>query len=376
MALESRRLAHALPKVIRQRLSTVDHPLVSGRMGAQPSHLANARRMLDEVVARTEEAIRRFALVIPEETVVVALSGGKDSIVLCLALRELGVPIVPVVVDMGYAPLWGERVASIVEPLGFKPEVFRVRAMEASVDFSTTRGIAQRMEALESVKANPNLTPCTSCYSAKVLALKSVACSVGARVVALGQHMTDAMASLVKEALMNVDRWDNGHETFTYSNFRALVANFLSEASAFDKGTERSVLPLLKRIEWLVGAERIDTDEPPRQELVHGWPDISLIRPMFLVTEREIIRVKESASIVTEGSGCGHSQSEALYTPRELVHYTALRRLQSPVIDSWLTELVMAGIAPDGTARVRSRSRRCELLGERYKVAPGGLEKA
>ena len=291
---------------------------------------------LEPLVKSTEEAIGQFGLLDSSQLSVIALSGGKDSIVLSLVLRELGLPTLPAIVDMGYVAGWGQRVASLVEPLGLEPVILTVRDMKVDVDAPTRRKIADRIDVLDrTAAASGDLTPCTSCYSAKILALASLARRADAAAVCLGQHMTDAIASLLKQALMYIDRWDEGHPTFHKQNFLALAQQLLLESLRFAEDPEVALPPLLQRVEALVRSSLVDTDDPPKQEGPVGFVDIPIVRPMFFVKEKAIIEFKRDVGLATEGSGCQHSLSEAEHTPREVVHYQVLRPIESPSLDGW-----------------------------------------
>jgi hypothetical protein len=321
----------------------------------------------------TEAAISDYDLVSGTEPTIVALSGGKDSLVLALTLSELGHSILPVIIDMGYEPGWGARVQSKMRLAGVEAEVIDVRA-PTSAPLEVTDGINGRLQVLDHLNfsAQENTTPCTYCYGVKALALKSAAQRHGVKKVALGQHHTDAAASLLKEALMHVDRWDRGHSQFARVGFQDLVVELLEEASTFDLLGSH---PLLDRIAELVHAGAVDTDDPPRQPLDSNSNDMEIVRPMFLVDEAEIIATRDNMKLLTEGSGCGHGATLDTLTPRELVHFQVLRRLRNPAFSEMMSRLVMAGIDPQGFGTVRARHRRSGLLGDQYKPAIAGLDK-
>jgi len=119
------------------------------------------------------------------------------------------------------------------------------------------------MNILDSIPASSGSkeTPCTHCYSAKVLTLDVVARRNKITKVAFAHHMTDAIASLVKEGLMHVDRWDNGNNKFVRQNFELLVERLVMESVDFSGKPQSN--SLTARIVDLVHAGKLDTDEPP-----------------------------------------------------------------------------------------------------------------
>lgn len=321
------------------------------------------------ILGKVDDCVTRYRLIPSGERVLVALSGGKDSLVLCLLLRELGTAFTPVVVDMGYEAGWGTRIASIARTYGLEAEVVDVHD-RAGV--AAARGIRLRLEVLERNPADSSerYTPCTYCHGVKIEALRRMATRAGTGIVALGQHRTDAVVSLIKEGLMHIDHRRHPGRPFARSRYGRLVAEFAREAATFGAADT----PVIDEIDGLVRTRRVDTDEPPREPLAAD-PDTDVIRPMFDVLESEIEQMRDDRSLVTEGSGCHHGLSAQTYTPREMVHYGVLRDLANPAFDAWADRAVLAGIDAEGRGVVRSRARRGELLGPGYKPVENGLDK-
>ncbi|MEZ7129787.1 hypothetical protein ACBR40_31010 [Nonomuraea sp. AD125B] len=291
----------------------------------------------------------------------VAFSGGKDSLLLSLALRELGVPIVCIAVDMGYEADWGRRVAALGERSHLPVEVIDVRRGIVAEEQEDRQRISRSLRALEVIQ--PGATPCTHCYNVKVAALENAVRAHDVSTVAFEHHRTDAMASLVKEALMYVDRWDRGHPVFVRDHFSELVAQLRREAEA-PPDAEHA---LTDRITELVHTDIVDTDEPPRQPLNRDNPGITAVRPLFFVDEILIAEMVANRLADVEGPGCGHGLTANYLTPREMVHYRVLQAAHHPWFDAHLQRLLMHGIDAQGRARLEARRRRIALLGDQYK---------
>jgi tRNA(Ile)-lysidine synthase TilS/MesJ len=60
--------------------------------------------MLSVLVDNVRATIAKYCLLAPGEEIILAFSGGKDSLGLALCLGELGYQVRPVAVDMGYDP--------------------------------------------------------------------------------------------------------------------------------------------------------------------------------------------------------------------------------------------------------------------------------
>ncbi|MFQ6226732.1 hypothetical protein [Nocardia sp. NPDC002869] len=327
------------------------------------------------IVCSVQEQIVRYNLIPEDAKVAVAFSGGKDSLLLCLVLRDLGFAFTAVSVDMGYESGWGDRVRRLAVANGFTVELLTMRSEERSGSTVVPLEIGRRIDLLDRLAADrtPEApTPCTHCYSVKALALHTFATERGISIVAFGHHMTDASASLLKEALLHIDRRALRHENFRRAHFEELVERLRREALAYRPGIDS---PLVERIESLVHHHEVDTDEPPIQCLLDKADcAVQVIRPMHAVAENDIRRIVSDLGIRPEGSGCGHGATAATQTPREMVHY---RVLDQPDIGPFLyrmRELVGVGIGKDGRHLVNARARRAEMLGPTYKPT-GGYEK-
>lgn len=329
-----------------------------------------------QVLNSVTDTIERYNLVDRSRPVLVALSGGKDSLLLCLALRELGIVHNAVTIDMGYEAGWADRIRQRAQAVGIVPEIVAARDAQVMPALAGSTGIVRRgLTILDTVSATkPHaVTPCTYCYSVKALLLDAAAIRTGATQVAFAHHMTDAVASLLKEALLHIDRFDRRHARYDRTNFESLVSELATAANRY--GTDRDQ-PILRAVEELVEASRVDTDEPPRQPLRRDFPDgTEVVRPFFGLDEDTIIRVIAHSGIRTEDSGCGHGLTLSTQTPREMVHHRVLAGRGDTEFFAHLARLVRLGIAPDGTTVTRSRQRRDALLGAQYKPVVDQFDK-
>jgi tRNA(Ile)-lysidine synthase TilS/MesJ len=327
----------------------------------------------EKILRAVEQCIDRYRLITPDEPLVVAYSGGKDSLALLLALRELSFRPTAIAIDMGYSSGWAEQVLSSAEAVGLEAvkvvSAHGVRGSTASVGIE----LGRRLDALETLELDPDglISPCTDCYSVKALILDSAAAEIGASKVAFGHHRTDALASLLKSALMYVDRWDRAHTSYTRENFGALVAELEAEAASDAVG----VGELTQRLFDVARSGAADTDEPPRQPLVGDRSDVEIVRPMFHTDESDLVAFQRSEGLSVQPSGCSHGLSPHTRTPRELVHFDLLRQDLSRPYAGALSRLLEASINAEGEALHETRRNRAELLGEAYKPGFQGAKK-
>lgn len=320
------------------------------------------RQLLDIV----QNTIARYNLIHSCEEVVVAFSGGKDSIGLCLCLRELGYPLRAIAIDMGYEAGWGKRIVSLGATLDLTVNLVDLRSLRPGhIQDSEYRQISRRLKVLDSIKpsSSTNVTPCTHCYNSKVIALDNAVRQFGIFKIAFAHHLTDACASLVKEALLRIDRFDRNHAVYLRSNFESLVYELATETASYPT-TEHNIV---RRIDELVQDRRVDTDEPPRQPLRIDNDGVEIIRPLFGLWEPALLSLSRDLRITPEGSGCGHGATLNTETPREMVHYRVLRHA-SQEFGAHIAALVMDGLDQDGSTTTRARYRRTEDLGVGYKA--------
>lgn len=161
---------------------------------------ANLRLCPEHLVARVEkvvaETIRKFRMFAPEERVLVAVSGGKDSLALWEILTKLGYRADGVYLDLGIAG-------------------YSERSREFSEAFAAARGLALRVVRVEGelgagidgLLRVARGKPCSLCGTVKRYLLNRVAYEGGYHVLATGHNLDDEAATL----LGNVLRWEEGY---------------------------------------------------------------------------------------------------------------------------------------------------------------------
>lgn len=332
-----------------------------------------------QIVDRVAATIDYYNLTTDTQHIAVALSGGKDSLLLTLILRQLGFEITPIVVDMGYESHWSRRIADTAATLDITPKIVSIRSPQhrRAYPVTTRHELEQNLRILDqstSTAIGSGFTPCTSCYNSKVLSLNEELDRLEIERIAFGHHATDACASLLKAAFMYIDRWDCGNESYSSDNVRSLAKNFKLEALKRNNAATASLSSLEHRIDQLVHECAATTDEPPRQELLPGSKR-TVIRPLFDILEKELIEVSEDSSLPVEGSGCGHSLAAARYTPREIIHFQILRELETDARVDFIQTWTKYALDKEGALRVNSRRQRSALLGTAYKPALDQLNK-
>jgi len=144
---------------------------------------------------QVEKAIRRHDMIRPGERVLVALSGGKDSLTLMLELSRLGYDVTGLHVDLGIpvsSPAARAKVAGFCELHGLP-----LRVVELEKE-----GLP-----IPDVKRYINRPICSACGKIKRHWFNRVALEGGFQVLATGHNLDDEVARLFANTL----RWDAGY---------------------------------------------------------------------------------------------------------------------------------------------------------------------
>ncbi len=164
---------------------------------ALPSHNTGfcAECFLHFFLKQVEKGIKDHKLFTHEDRILVALSGGKDSLALMLALGELGYNITGLHIDLGI-PESSPKARGVVERFCAQHNFpLIVREMEAE-------GLA-----IPKVKQRLRRPICSACGKIKRYYFNKVAMDEGFNVLATGHNLDDEVARLFS----NTIRWDTAY---------------------------------------------------------------------------------------------------------------------------------------------------------------------
>lgn len=281
----------------------------------------------------------------PVDTVLVGLSGGKDSTTLLLILRELGIDAIPAVVDLGYDSFDLKAVVRQAKRQGFRPVALDIRAMRSLTAYNkiSEDDLRAELEALDSIQG---VSPCGICSRLKRKVLLEEASKRGIGWVALGHQREDFLATMLKDYMVYNYYRSSG------SYVRAQFERFVSEATIdFDQ------------LDRLIREMKVST-MGVRLSLRGG---IDIIRPLFYVAESDIEAFIHDSTVSIESSGCSHdifvNEERVPITKREIVHhYLRLWLQQSPELADRLVLRSKRCLDARGRALSNPRSVRKKLL--------------
>lgn len=320
-------------------------------------------------VERTGALLEKYHIIHENQPFLIAFSGGKDSLLVNLILKELGYKTLAIHVNMGFrnSKEHVEYLLEMARKYSIEMEIFNVSSpnMQSMLPQSLQNKINERLGILfdSPQHGEDSYTPCTHCYNVKFLVLQYLAELYGVGHLALGHHGTDAVVSFFKSALMYIDRWDRGHETFSRRNFEQLIAELKKPGSE-----------IRARAIELIAQDFAGTDEPPVKISPPGVRPLKIIRPLFGIFEHEIRGMYSNTSVRFMGDGCELGVKTVL-TPRETIHHMLFDADLSLDLLEDFHKIIDDHLNEDGTVRFDARNNRNRLLGDRYKYSTLGESK-
>ena len=192
---------------------------------------------LSFVLNRVQQTIKQYKLFVPKEKIIVAVSGGKDSLALFDIFQRLGYPVEGLYIDLGI-------------------EGFSHRAREAAETFFAKREAPLHLYSLnEAIGAGvPKIAsqlrrpPCSLCGMMKRYIMNRVAWEKECSALATGHNLDDEGAAL----LGNVVRWQIGYLARQAPLLPAFHPRLVKKAKPLVLLSEREVLAycLLRGIEF------------------------------------------------------------------------------------------------------------------------------
>lgn len=216
--------ADPAPNAARSPEETQTEPAPPRRRGA----FRFANKLERRIVRKVGQAVGDYRLIDPDDELLVAVSGGKDSLTLLRVLQQLRrrapvhFSLRAVTLDQGYPPQTLQRIRDQVAEAGVEHHVEPVP-----------------MEQILRQSLTPGSSPCGLCSRIRRGALYTLASRFGCTKLALGHHLDDLLETL----LMNL---------FYSGTLRSMAPRLLS-----DDGRNTVIRPLCYVPEqWIVEYSR------------------------------------------------------------------------------------------------------------------------
>lgn len=313
-------------------------------------------------ILQVANCIKKYDLIKSNEEIIVAYSGGKDSLFLCYALTNLGYKIIPVIIDIGYNIDWSLAISNL-ERMNLRCELIDLNYMAHNLKdiYSEVTNYFEKVKIIKNSKGQMQTTICTPCYNAKHLILCELSKKLKVDKVAFGHHGTDAIASMLKSFYLYKDRWIYGNKKFNIDNIYKLVDNSLKNYR--DIKIFKNSLYL--DIENLIMQGKVSTDEPPLSLTKEG---VRFIRPLFYCSEKEVKSSELVTNLNVTQSECSYKfRINSKYTTREYIQQIILNSSLNLSVYKELHSLVQKGLNSDGTSMFDARRNRNFILGFNYK---------
>ncbi len=146
---------------------------------------------------RVEKAIKRYSLFTKEERLLVAVSGGKDSLTVAYLLKELGYDIEGYYIDLGideYSALSEEKVKNFGERFGIKIHIERIKEIFWGLSIPEISKITRR-------------PPCSVCGHIKRYLMNRFGYEHGFSALVTGHNLDDEVGVLFG----NLINWKMGY---------------------------------------------------------------------------------------------------------------------------------------------------------------------
>lgn len=148
--------------------------------------------MIKKIKSKINQAIRDFNMFTRKDRIAVAISGGKDSVLLAYILKNMGYNITPVFIDLGIrnSEESKERIKELSDSLNINLQV---------IDIKKELGFT-----IEKVYKHFNKYTCRQCGAIKRYLLNLFCIDKNFDVIATGHNMDDEIENLLSNNL----RWD------------------------------------------------------------------------------------------------------------------------------------------------------------------------
>ncbi len=310
---------------------------------------------------KVEKCINDYSLFTKDETIFVAYSGGKDSLLLCHILNTLGYKIKPVIVDIGYNSNWENAIGNL-KKLGIDSFVADMNYVRKNLP-ETEKEVVNYFNIVKQIASKQGKTTttiCTPCYNAKYIILSALCKKFNVNKVVFGHHGTDSVTSLLKSYFMYEDRWSAGHEKFELNNIYNIVdknKTLFSNAESFKEHIQPKIIELLKQ-------EKISTNEPPKETK----NNLTLARPFFYCREEEIKKEVEKLQLTPVKSECSFVYRKKLIeTSREYIQFHLVNEYVNDSVFNMIIDLIKPSLTLTGEVKFDARKNRDKLLGDNYK---------
>ena len=220
---------------------------------------------MQRLLSHMRACMERYEMISPGDRVAVAVSGGKDSLVLLAGLARL---------RQFYPQPFAIHAVTIDPQFGGEPGDYReIEALCQAWDVPYTVKRTQLWEIIFQVRQESN--PCSLCARMRRGALHDLAKELDCNKIALGHHMDDA----VETFYMNL--WNNGRaESFAPMTYLSRKDLYMLRPMLF--ATEREVLGVANKLQLPVVKSRCPADGNTEREsvkqllrgLMQQYPDL------------------------------------------------------------------------------------------------------
>jgi len=308
---------------------------------------------MEKIIDNVQFIIDKYSLLDNGETAYVGLSGGKDSVVACFILRDMGYNVIPIIVDVGDAGFDATKIKYNIDKSGFDAKIISIYDNDFINVFSENekKDIQNKLNYLLDVPDNQSA--CTTCYNLKLTAFQQFFSKSDNGKIVIAQHKDDMITSMMK-CYWTHKYYHNITKINSISYDGYLMKEYISK--------NKLDINLLSK---LVKEGLAATDDPIRE---FPLDNLEIIRPLARVDEETLQKYVDDISydVINGDNSCRYRRKE----PRPfrlLVQWDLEKRLKdNPALKNTLYDYVIKGLDKRGMLKFRPRNLR-EVLYPGFK---------
>lgn len=296
----------------------------------------NRNKLLNDICKQVQDSIYKFHM-LQSNDIVIGFSGGKDSTLLCVVLKELGYNVYPVMINLGYERNTLEQLKVSYASKGIVFETLNINKNYNDNSLYNNEKINNLINRLYYDKSN---FPCTFCSQIRHIALSSYASGMNIEYIAYGHHKEDFITTLLKDY-------------YIYLYYKKYGEYDAEKFKSFVNDNE----PDFGLINSLISSQNVGTMSMKLQD---NKTNTKLIRPFMFVSEYQITECIKQLDFNPLSCSCflQNNSNSRPKSKREIVHNKTCALCSNDNIAEQLTKLALKCLNDEGVSTYNPRSNR------------------
>ncbi len=300
----------------------------------------NRNKLLNDICEQVQDGMDKFHL-LQSKDIVIGFSGGKDSTLLCIVLKELGYNVYPVMVNLGYSENDLEGFKNSYKNKGITFEILNINNKSNDISLYSNEKIKDLINSLYYDKSN---APCTFCSQIRHIALSNYASIMNINYISYGHHKEDFITTVLKDY-------------YIYLYYKKYGKYDVEKFICFVNDNE----PDFTLINSMISLQIVGTMSMKLQD---NKTNTKLIRPFVFVSECQITKCIKQLGLKPLPYSCflQNYTNPRQQTKREIVHNKTRSLCLDKSIAEQLTKLTFKCLNDEGVSTYNPRSNRQATL--------------